>query len=186
MKHRYMLVDEFKEWQFDSVLDVGCGEGIDIGFLKKEFPTALISGVDSDSARIQKAKLSFPDIRLEVCDAEKMPFGDKTFDLVFTDALFVQIENTGKVIRIIREMERIAKKYLCFLETHSGRANNQFQAGIHSSIFGIPDNQFNYYHVRDYNELLARFNNVETIKIPKEYWRGQPWEEFGYIIKAEI
>jgi len=113
-----------------------------------------------------------------VGDTADLPFEDKSFDVVFTDALFVMIQDTGKVIRIMREMERVAKKYLLFLETHC-------VGDLTPEKYGTTMKNAQSYNIRNYEVLLSRFK-PEFIKITKEVWPGIPWEFYGYLFKVTL
>jgi hypothetical protein len=44
------------------------------------------------------------------------------------------------------------------------------------------------YNAHDYRKLLEELGcyDIQIAKIPKEFWEGTPWEEWGYIITAKV
>ena len=60
---RLRLVREvLSDWNFDRVLDIGCGKGMQTQFLKRQ--NNYVLGVDISSAAVRKAKMSFPDMKI--------------------------------------------------------------------------------------------------------------------------
>jgi phthiocerol/phenolphthiocerol synthesis type-I polyketide synthase E len=66
------------------VLDVGCGRGGTVYVLKEFFRCASINGVDLSPKAIGfcRSRHTFPDVRFDVGDAERLSFPDGTFDVV--------------------------------------------------------------------------------------------------------
>jgi SAM-dependent methyltransferase len=63
-----------------DVLDVGCGPGdFTMSF---SAAGASVTGVDFSPEMIRVARARFPQIVFEVADAESLPFGDSSFDIV--------------------------------------------------------------------------------------------------------
>ena len=70
--------------QFDSILDVGVGNGVSSKYLKKHFPDSQVLGIDISTTAIKSAEeLSEPGLSFEVKNVENMDLSDsKTFDLI--------------------------------------------------------------------------------------------------------
>jgi ubiquinone/menaquinone biosynthesis C-methylase UbiE len=104
---RRQLVTQFlKGRRPQKILDVGCGTGETISFLKKLFPKAKFYGVDSSSSAIKFSKLRGHKNILKSL-AEKLPFKDKTFDVIlFLDVL----EHISDDQKVINEAKRVLKK----------------------------------------------------------------------------
>lgn len=90
------------ENQFRSVLDVGCGTGGNISFLKQ---FTRIMGVDMDPFAAAKAKeRGYHDVC--IADAAKLPFPDASFDIVTGVDI---IEHMKDDSAFLREMKRVLK-----------------------------------------------------------------------------
>ncbi len=91
-----------------SVLEIGCGTGIDL----RLFPdTFKIYGVDlNDNAlKIAKEKLSIADFKnASITD---LPFEDSTIDFVFTHQLLNYLDD-DTLQKGISEMYRVARRYI--------------------------------------------------------------------------
>jgi trans-aconitate 2-methyltransferase len=80
--------------------DIGCGPGNSTALLRKAFPAATITGIDSSHAMITRAKASLPDVEFIVGDvAAWTPHPEA--DLVFANALFQWLPEHMDVIRRI-------------------------------------------------------------------------------------
>lgn len=89
-----------------AAIDVGCGDGIFLDYLEKQFGFKKVVGLDIDPQRCRTAKKLNPGIRIVEADAEKVPFADESFDFVFVNALLHHLENPYQVIN---ELIRICR-----------------------------------------------------------------------------
>lgn len=74
-----------------AILDVGCGTGRLLRATEERFPKARLEGVDAaaEMVRFASAALSSGShIRFQNATAEKLPFGNGEFDLVFSTMTF--------------------------------------------------------------------------------------------------
>lgn len=91
----------------ESVLDVGCGTGRLLSALLKLGADAR--GVDSSSGMLAVAKeRGFRD-RVVLGEAERLPFGDKTFDCC---VFFTSLEFVGDPVKALAEAARVTRKRL--------------------------------------------------------------------------
>lgn len=74
-----------------AILDVGCGTGRLLRAAQESFPGARLEGVDAAEGMIEQAKSSPAGsgrITFQVATAERLPFPDAQFDLVFSTMTF--------------------------------------------------------------------------------------------------
>ncbi|MDD5108735.1 MAG: class I SAM-dependent methyltransferase [Candidatus Omnitrophica bacterium] len=66
-----------------AILDIGCGKGFMLADFKELMPQATIAGIDVSEYAIENA---MPQVKpyLEIASAEKLPYPDKSFDLVIS------------------------------------------------------------------------------------------------------
>jgi len=173
MTHRELLLSALKKEKFKSILDVGCGYGQDLVLIKDEFPKVRIAGIDASRERIIEATEALGNIQLVVGYASELPFKDKSFDISFTDAVLM-MGGTARSILILKEMVRVTKGKIFLIETHSKVTED--------------DAKFLEYNVRDYQIILPEMGlkNIKLTKITKDIWQGYPWENWGYLIEAEL
>lgn len=108
-----------------SVLEIGCGTGIDLRLFPKSFQ---IHGVDlNDNAlKMAKSKISFASFKkASIAD---LPFEDSSIDFVFTHQLLNYLDD-DTLDKGIAEMYRVARKYIMncekFEETEKQIDENQ-------------------------------------------------------------
>jgi SAM-dependent methyltransferase len=97
----------------DKILDIGCGKGFQLYELTQLLPGVEIYGIDISQYAIDDAKEEIKD-RLQVGNANQLPFPDQYFDLVFSLNTLHNLHNYD-LDKALREMERVGKqhKYLC-------------------------------------------------------------------------
>lgn len=95
----------------DSVLDVGTGTGI----FAEEFSRlhTQIAGVDVNTELLAVAREHVPEGTFREAPAEKLPFEDNTFDLVFLGHV---LHETDDPLKALEEAHRVAKKKVAVLE----------------------------------------------------------------------
>ena len=105
LHHLLRLVD-FDGYRGRSVLDVGCGAGVDLARFAKG--GAIVTGVDVAGSAIDLARANFAQQglagRFEVANGEQLPFGDSTFDLVFAHGV---VQYTANPRRLVEECRRV-------------------------------------------------------------------------------
>ena len=78
-----------------KILDVGCGKGNSFRLLEAQFNPETICGLEIDASLLKNAQLNAKSchcsIELNVGNAEKMPYPDASFDMVFCHQSFHHI-----------------------------------------------------------------------------------------------
>jgi SAM-dependent methyltransferase len=107
LHHLLELVD-FDGYSGRSVLEVGCGAGIDLARFARG--GARVTGVDVADSAIELARANFAQQRLSgefrVADGESLPFPSDTFDLVFAHGV---VQYTANPRRLVDECRRVLK-----------------------------------------------------------------------------
>jgi ubiquinone/menaquinone biosynthesis C-methylase UbiE len=90
-----------------KILEIGCANGKDaIQFLDDSSKYELY-GIDIVDGQIKQDNFTFVH-----CDAERIPYDDKFFDVVLSIGTLEHIESMDKLCRVIKEIARIAKSYV--------------------------------------------------------------------------
>lgn len=91
-----------------SLLDVGCGKGFMLHDFALLIPGLVVEGIDVSAYVIEHA---IEDMRahVQVADAKRLPFGDKSFDVVVS---INTIHNLARAEcgQALREIERVARR----------------------------------------------------------------------------
>jgi ubiquinone/menaquinone biosynthesis C-methylase UbiE len=77
MREYYKLPDDA------AILDIGCGKGFLLHDFKELMPKCTVAGIDVSTYAIENSMDSVKPF-LQVCSAERLPFPDKSFDLVIS------------------------------------------------------------------------------------------------------
>lgn len=82
-----------------KILDVGCGPGIDSGYMKNK--GFVVTGIDLSKTMLKIAKKSFPDIKFLCKDIRKISYRKESFDGIFASCSLIHIpkEDTSKTLR---------------------------------------------------------------------------------------
>ena len=125
------------------------------------------------------ASAGISNVKLSVAGADELTqFQDKSFDVIFTDAVLIYI-GPDKIQRTVKEMVRIARKGLIRVAWHCFKPKKGDVQGRGVRYYGLWQ--------RDYIALLKQFVPEERIRITKiteDIWPDPHWQETGAIIEV--
>ena len=106
--HHLLRLVAFDGYRGRSVLEVGCGAGVDLARFAKG--GAQVTGVDLSSSAIDLARANFAqqglEGRFDVADGERLPFANNSFDLVFAHGV---VQYTANPRQLVEECHRVLK-----------------------------------------------------------------------------
>ena len=106
--HHLLRLVAFDGYRGRSVLEVGCGAGVDLARFAKG--GARVTGVDLAGPAIELARANFAqqglDGTFEVADGEQLPFTDNSFDLVYAHGV---VQYTASPQKLVDECRRVLK-----------------------------------------------------------------------------
>ena len=91
-----------------SLLDVGCAKGFMLHDLAQLIPGITVKGVDVSEYAIENA-IEDMEPHVQVADARKLPFADKSFDVVIAVNTVHNLERAD-CAQALREIERVNRK----------------------------------------------------------------------------
>ena len=109
-----------------SIVDIRCGYGRYLKYLRYHFPKIKLVGVEISHTQIEQAKLyleSSNDIELYETDGKTLPFDDRVFDISFTYGCLSAIPY-NKIQNYFKEIKRITKYQGIFLECNQPDKSN--------------------------------------------------------------
>lgn len=113
---RRIIKDMIRPLDFESVLDVGCGQGAFLEELKSEFPDVNPCGIDISSSAVELARTRVPGGRFNVVDITHNVLDEKC-DLVVCSEVLEHIPDDVSALQNLRKM---TAKYL-LVSTPQGR-----------------------------------------------------------------
>jgi len=123
------LIDVLKNYKFNSLLEIGCGNGRNLDLIRKKTDIKDLKGIDISDVGVKYARERGLDV--VVGSANNLPYSDKSFDIVLT---YHSLEQMKYIIDdVVKEINRVSKKYVisfepCFeLQNIFGKFHNFMQ-----------------------------------------------------------
>jgi 2-polyprenyl-3-methyl-5-hydroxy-6-metoxy-1,4-benzoquinol methylase len=149
----------------ESLLDVGCGEGV----LTQQWAERMdgrVVGIDLDDPQLheQWAAREAPNLEYLVMKAERMPFADDEFDVA--SAIEV-LEHVPDPEHTVAEMARVARRWLLVSVPREPlwRGLNMAR-GAYLGDLGNTPGHLNHWSKRSFVALLSRFGEVVQARSP--------------------
>jgi SAM-dependent methyltransferase len=112
LDHFYHTINQLvKNLPVNTVLEVGCGQGYSLTYLKKIFSGKHLEASEYESRLIEDARRINPGIRIIQESVYDLKHADDSFDLVLALEVLEHLKNPEKAFS---ELRRITKKY-CLL-----------------------------------------------------------------------
>jgi len=165
LNHGARMADPIIEnYDFESVLDIGCSQGLAV----KKFQDAgkRACGIDVSKKAIEMAR----EMNVEGCvmaSATDIPFGDDEFDAVYTTDMLEHLSEDD-VPKAAAEICRVAKKY------------------IFANIAFVPEK--NKEPLKVLHEKFDDMDEVDCLHLtvkPREWWIEQFENEGASVVEAE-
>lgn len=98
-----------------SVFDAGCGEGIFTQVAAKAGNGAYVVGGDLSKAALSMAKIRLrgENVDLVLCDAEKLPFRNNSFDCIISVSLLHHLPSLNPIFEMNRTKSRGGPFFIC-------------------------------------------------------------------------
>jgi SAM-dependent methyltransferase len=161
------LDELFTQADPQSLLDVGCGEGV----LTHQWAQRLgderrVVGIDLDDPALHAewAKRTAPNLEYRVMKAENLPFGDREFDAA--TAIEV-LEHVPDAEHTVAEMARVAKRWLLVSVPREPlwRGLNMARGAYWKDLGNTPGH-VNHWSKRSFVQLLAQHGEVVEKRSP--------------------
>ncbi len=160
------LAELFAQAAPESVLDVGCGEGV----LTHQWATQLgeqrIVGIDLDDAKLKAewATRHRPNLEYRTLAAEHMPFADGEFDMACAIEV---LEHVPDPEHTVAEMARVARRHLLVSVPREPlwRMLNMAR-GAYLADLGNTPGHVNHWSKRSFARLLAQHGEVIEKRSP--------------------
>ena len=172
-EYRKQLLNALKGEKFDSIFEPGCGWAENLIAIRELYDVDCC-GVDIDESRINSAKETIANngiSKIKLFKAELLinTIPDKSYDISFTYATLLMINDDKYVKDAIKNMIRIARKKIILIE-FDGEEN-----------FGESER-----YTRNYTKILNELGikKIEKTPIDPSIWSSG--KHIGTVIKANI
>jgi len=149
-----------------SILDVGCGEGVLTVEWAERVGDGRVVGIDLDDPelRAEWAKRSRPNLEFRAAEATSLSFGDDEFDLACAIEL---LEHVPEPEATLAEMARVARGHLLVSVPREPlwRALNVAR-GAYLRELGNTPGHLNHWSKRAFVSLLSRYGSVAQTRSP--------------------
>ena len=88
----------------ESILDLGCGEGFVIRYLRNHNNNLRFEGLDINKEAINMAKKLNPDVNFVICNLYKLQYNENSFDLVMLTEVLEHLEDPEKVMNVVKKI----------------------------------------------------------------------------------
>ena len=150
----------------ESILDIGCGEGVLTERWAKLLAPRQLVGLDLPDAKLEAewSARRRENLEFRAGQAEALPFADREYGLV---AAIETLEHVSDPERVLLEMRRVARSYLLVSVPREPlwRALN-LARGAYLRQLGNTPGHLNHWSRRGLLELLARHGEVLELRSP--------------------
>ena len=160
------LAELFRRADPESLLDVGCGEGVLVHQWATKLGDRRVVGIDLDDPAIQAEweQRQAPNLEYRVMKAENLPFADGEFDVA--TAIEV-LEHVPDPEHTVAEMARIARSWLLVSVPREPlwRMLNMAR-GAYLKDLGNTPGHLNHWSKRGFAKLLSQHGEVVEARSP--------------------
>jgi SAM-dependent methyltransferase len=150
----------------ESLLDVGCGEGVLTLEWAERLGGGRVVGIDLEDPKLRAewAQRSRPNLEFRAEDATRLSFGDDEFDAV---AAIEVLEHVPEPEATVVEMARVARRWLLVSVPREPlwRGLNMAR-GAYLRDLGNTPGHLNHWSKRAFVSLLSRYGTVEEARSP--------------------
>ena len=160
------LLAVIKQFNPESILDVGCGEGHVIRLIRNNDWNLKLVGLDIDKNSLKMAKEKIENVNFIYGDIYELPFDDNSFDLVICSEV---LEHLKKPALAMKELNRVASKFLFLSVPHEPYFwVCNFITFNHISSWGNAPGHINHWGLKSFRELAMKyFENYDiTLSFP--------------------
>lgn len=162
--HHLPRLVPFQKYSGRRVLEVGCGAGTDLIQFARH--GARVTGIDMAASAIELARKNFAlegrKAQFVVADGERLPFGERTFDLVYAHGV---VQYTTDDRALIRECRRVLDRGGNAIFQVYNRVSwlNALSHVMHVDLEHVDAPVLGKYSMGEFRKLLKDFSRVRIV-----------------------
>ncbi len=159
-----ILVEEVRNLNPHSILDVGCGEGFTLERLRKEGIGKKLEGVDFLDLAIKLGRKEHPHLNLKQGTIYDLKYKDNSFDVVICSEVLEHIDDPQKGLD---EVIRVSKKY-CVLSVPNEPLFmlGNFLRGKNLRRFGNDIEHINHWTFWQFKNFVGKKLKIQKVLYP--------------------
>ena len=118
--HRLLICEVLKQFEWKSLIEIGCGSGANLIKIVKTFAGIQVGGIDINADAIEIAKKTFTPALLKVGTGDNIMFSDSSADVVLTDRMLIYV-SPRSIHKYIKEIKRIGRNRIVLCEFYEPR-----------------------------------------------------------------
>jgi SAM-dependent methyltransferase len=120
------LVKFLKKHKCKSLIEVGCGNGCNLGYVKKAIPEMYCWGFDLSKEQIWQAEKSYPNVDFDVMKIKEWTSANLSFDCVLTSGVLMHVPPKD-IKEAVKKIKQSAPLVYCYEPVGSSlRHSNNF------------------------------------------------------------
>jgi 2-polyprenyl-3-methyl-5-hydroxy-6-metoxy-1,4-benzoquinol methylase len=149
---------------YNNILDVGCGEGLVLGYLNSNYQVNKTFAIDYDEKEVLSAKKNIPFCNVNKGNIYDLQFDSNEFDLVICSEV---LEHLIKPEEAIAEIHRVTKKFalLSVPREPIWRILNMIRFKYWKGLGNTPDH-LNHWSKNTFKLFIKNYFKVIEIKTP--------------------
>jgi pseudaminic acid biosynthesis-associated methylase len=117
-----------------SALEVGCGQGGNLGPISRILPVHEVWGVDVNDEALKRIHRDAPGVNAVAGLARRLPFRDRFVDLVFTMGVLIHQPDSTLPI-VLSEIVRCSNRFVLWGEYHAEATEEVPYRGVDGALF---------------------------------------------------
>jgi SAM-dependent methyltransferase len=116
------------------VLEVGCGQGGNLGPISSILEAGDVWGVDINRAALERARMIAPGANVVYSLGRRLPFRDGLVDLAFTVGVLIHLPEATLPL-VMAEVVRCSRRFVLWAEYHAATTEEIPYRGTHGALF---------------------------------------------------
>lgn len=154
----------YEKINVETIIDVGCGEGMVLNYLNSNYEVKKCFAIDANVDEVNDAKNNIPFCNVSVGSIYEIPYSDNYIDLVICSEVLEHLDNPDIAIE---QLQRVSKTYaiLSVPREPIWRILNMVRFKYWNRLGNTPDH-LNHWSKRKFKRFVSNYFDIIEIKAP--------------------